>query len=94
MRTPISRVRCVTVYDRTPYRPSDARSKASSASALKSTVFCDGTDNWRLTMSSMVCTRATGWFLSTDQIACRTAATIEAGSTAVRTTTPLGWSTL
>jgi hypothetical protein len=34
--------------------------------------------------------RQTGWFLSTDQIASRTAETIDAGSTVVRTTNPPG----
>jgi hypothetical protein len=88
MRTPISLVGWVTAYESTPYNPSDASNSASSANPLKSAVFCDGADNCRPTISSTVCTRVTGSFLSTDQMACRTAATIDAGSTTVRTTMP------
>ena len=33
IRTPISRVRCATVYARTPYRPTAASSVASTANA-------------------------------------------------------------
>jgi hypothetical protein len=32
-------------------------------------VLCDGVDNCRPTISSIVRMRAIGWFLSTDQIA-------------------------
>ena len=34
MRTPISRVRCVTPYDSTPYRPTAPRTSASTAAVL------------------------------------------------------------
>ena len=85
-RTPISRVRCATLNDRTPKSPTPAISSANVANHVSTIAYSRGFARLVITRSSIVITESSAIAGACSWTRLRNVATCLVGSSAVRTT--------
>ncbi len=86
VRTPISRDRWATPYERTPKRPAPAIAAAKQANAASTTAYSRGFASARITRSSIVMIESIASDPDSSRTAFRTTAAYGTGSPADRTT--------